>query len=131
MRILSFGKLRDFWTLPGRGDSESSLRGWFQATENADWDSPPAVRRTFNTADFVGNKGVFDIAGNNYRLIAVVDYPTRRVFVRHVLTHAEYDSDEWKKDDFGTRLKKKVPRPKPGQQEQGSKPPRRPRGKKR
>jgi mRNA interferase HigB len=50
----------------------------------------------FGTADFVGDKTVFDIGGNKYRLIAYIHYRAKIVFIKHILTHAEYDKGDWK-----------------------------------
>ncbi len=49
------------------------------------------VRRTFSSADAVGKWAVFNIKGNRYRLIVEINYTFRRIYIRHVLTHAEYD----------------------------------------
>ncbi|MDQ2992869.1 MAG: type II toxin-antitoxin system HigB family toxin [Candidatus Eremiobacteraeota bacterium] len=54
------------------------------------------VRKTYPHADFVAPHTVFNIKGNTYRLIAIIDYTYRKVFIKHVLTHAEYDRDAWK-----------------------------------
>jgi mRNA interferase HigB len=58
------------------------------------------LRQTFPPADKVGNFTVFNIGGNNYRLITLVDYEYQKVFIRHILTHAEYDKDDWKNDHW-------------------------------
>ncbi len=54
------------------------------------------VRLTFPTADAVGRFTIFNIKGNAYRLITEINYRTERIFLRHVLTHAEYDKGAWK-----------------------------------
>ena len=54
------------------------------------------VRLTFSTADAVGRFTIFNIKGNAYRLITEINYRTERIFLRHVLTHAEYDKGAWK-----------------------------------
>jgi mRNA interferase HigB len=54
------------------------------------------VRKTFASADAVGKWTVFNIKGNEFRLIAEINYRSRRLYVRHVLTHAEYDREKWK-----------------------------------
>lgn len=55
------------------------------------------LRRTFNSVDVVDGFYVFNIGGNNVRLVAAVHFNTGRVYVRHILTHAEYDKGGWKK----------------------------------
>lgn len=55
------------------------------------------LRATFPSADLVGVFTVFNIGGNNYRLIAVIHYNRSKVYIRHVLTHAEYDRGDWKR----------------------------------
>jgi mRNA interferase HigB len=54
------------------------------------------MKQDYPSADFVGRKTVFNIAGNKFRLIARVNYQSRRVFVLHILTHKEYDRGAWK-----------------------------------
>ena len=108
MRVISVKKLREFWEDPQNPDAESPLRTWHQTVKAADWTCFADVRRTYTTADPVGNKVVFDIGGNKYRLIAVIDYEGHKVFVRHVLNHKDYDKGKWKKDTFGKEWK---PRP--------------------
>ena len=61
------------------------------------WKSPPDIRRTFASADFVGEFTVFNIGGNKYRLITAIHYNVHKVYVRHVLTHAEYGIGKWRK----------------------------------
>ena len=73
------------------------MRHWANVTERVDWDSPAELRRTFGTADFVGDLTVFDIGGNKYRLIAFVHYRAKAVYIKHVLTHREYDKGDWKR----------------------------------
>jgi mRNA interferase HigB len=64
------------------------------------WQNFVDLRQVFPSADQVGNLTVFNIGGNNYRLITLVDYKYQKVFIRHVLTHAEYDKEEWKNDQW-------------------------------
>jgi mRNA interferase HigB len=69
-------------------------------TSAAKWQNFVEVRQVFASADLVGNFTVFNIGGNKYRLIAFIDYTYQKIFIRNVLTHADYDKDEWKKDDW-------------------------------
>lgn len=75
--------------------SASSLRRWEAIVRESSWRNLSDLRNTFNTADYVSGKIVFNIGGNNFRLIAVVDFDGQRVIVRNVLTHAEYDRGAW------------------------------------
>ena len=68
----------------------------YRTTLRAAWKSLAEMRQTFPHADPVGRLTVFDIGGGKYRLIARVNYRTQRVFIRAVLTHAEYDRGGWK-----------------------------------
>lgn len=82
-------------------DALAPLRHWYQAVRAARWRSFADVRRTFITADVVRtNRGhrvlVFDIAGNNHRLVAHVSYQKQKVYVLRVMTHREYNRNRWK-----------------------------------
>ena len=91
MRIFSRGTLIAFWEK--HPDAEDPLRLWFSMVERAAWAGPADVRAAFRSADFVaGNRVVFNIKGNAYRLIAQVKYgPLFLVYIRFIGTHAEYD----------------------------------------
>ena len=70
---------------------------WYRITKRVDWGSLTDVRRDFAHADIVGRRTVFNIHGNDYRLIARVNYKTKRVFILYILTHAEYTKGDWKR----------------------------------
>jgi mRNA-degrading endonuclease HigB of HigAB toxin-antitoxin module len=63
--------------------------------QKATWHNLAEVRDTFRHADSVGDKTVFNIIGNDYRLIVYIDYTHARMYVKHLLTHAEYDKGAW------------------------------------
>jgi mRNA interferase HigB len=94
MHIISKKKLREFWGKHPR--AQAPLEAWYQVARHADWKSFADVRKSFNTADQVGKFTVFDIGGNKHRLIAVIHFNRGKLYVRHVLTHAEYDEGKWK-----------------------------------
>jgi mRNA interferase HigB len=77
-------------------DLDGPLDAWFHIAKAASWRSMADVRRTFSSADAVGKWTVFNIKGNKYRLIAEINYTFGRIYIRHVLTHAEYDRGDWK-----------------------------------
>lgn len=69
---------------------------WFRLTKRAVWANLQDVRADFPSADAVGRSTVFNIKGNHYRLITEINYPAGRIYIRHVLTHAEYSKGGWK-----------------------------------
>jgi mRNA interferase HigB len=77
-------------------DSVSSLKAWTQNIEQNTFKRFVQLRQAFAAADYVSPYTVFNIAGNKYRLIAVVSYALGAVSVEHVLTHAQYDKDQWR-----------------------------------
>jgi mRNA interferase HigB len=77
-------------------DIEAPLDVWFRIVKKASWQNLTDVRKTFASADLVNRWTVFNIKGNRYRLIAEINYRFQRVYIRHVLTHAEYDQEKWK-----------------------------------
>ncbi|MBN3989835.1 MAG: type II toxin-antitoxin system HigB family toxin [Nostoc sp. NMS2] len=98
MHIISRARLSEFWEK--HSNAQTSLRLWYKLTSVAEWQNLVELRQTFPSADQVGNFTVFNIGGNNYRLITLVDYEYQKVFIRHILTHAEYDKDDWKNDHW-------------------------------
>ena len=70
---------------------------WYRIAKKAEWRNLMEVRRVFPSADAAGKFTVFNIKGNAYRLITEINYGTKRVFLRHVLTHAEYSKGEWRR----------------------------------
>lgn len=90
MHVISPKKLREFWSL--HADAERPLRAWLTVVEARRYASPHEVRQDFGSADFLGAwRTVFNIGGNKYRLVVDVRYDLGRIYVRHVLTHGEYD----------------------------------------
>ncbi len=79
-------------------EAANSLRRWSELTQSSSWRNLAETRRTFPHADAVCECTVFNILGNNYRLITKVNYGYQTVTLIHFLTHSEYDRDKWKKD---------------------------------
>jgi mRNA interferase HigB len=90
MHVISQKRLREFW---GRyADAETPLRVWWTTMKRAPFGSTHDVREAFSGVDLVGEgRAVFDIGGNEYRLVADIRYEWRRVFIVAVLTHEQYD----------------------------------------
>ncbi|PSB11752.1 hypothetical protein C7B69_21330 [filamentous cyanobacterium Phorm 46] len=98
MHVISESRLKKFWEK--YPDAKTSLRSWYKKATIAQWSNLAEVKAVFSSADIVGNFTVFNIRGNNYRLITFIDYESRpkKIFIRSVLTHEQYDEDKWKKD---------------------------------
>jgi mRNA interferase HigB len=96
MRIISRRTLREFWEK--HSTAQTGLLLWYQRVSDSEFQNFNDLRQVFPSADQVGNFTVFNISGNNYRLITYIDYDYQLVFIRAVLTHAEYDKENWKND---------------------------------
>jgi mRNA interferase HigB len=98
MRIISRRTLREFWEK--HSTAQTGLLLWYQRVSDSEFQNFNDLRQVFPSADQVGNFTVFNISGNNYRLITYIDYEYQTVFIRAVLTHAESDKENWKNDDW-------------------------------
>lgn len=91
MRIITKRTWREFWER--RPDARRPLRDWYKATEQADWEAPRQVRERYPSASITaGNRVVFNIKGNAYRLVVHIRCQHHKVYIRFIGTHAEYDS---------------------------------------
>lgn len=90
MRIIARSKLIDYYTK--HADAKVALEDWYQRVKKAEWTCFADVKQMFRSVDSVGNQHyVFNIKGNDYRLVAVVKFTIKTVFIRFIGTHAEYD----------------------------------------
>ncbi len=94
MHVISRRKLKEAATR--HGDLKGPLDAWFRIAKKAQWRNLAEVRKTFSSADAVGKWTVFNVKRNQYRLITEINYIFGRIYIRHVLTHAEYDQGGWK-----------------------------------
>jgi mRNA interferase HigB len=94
MHIISRKRLVQFAEI--HPDSETALDTWYRVVKTANWQNLVELREFYPTADLVGIYTVFNIKGNHYRLIAEINYRSGTLFVRNILTHAEYDKERWK-----------------------------------
>jgi len=99
LRIITHSRLRIYEEK--HPDAKDQLDSWYRVAKHADWQSIAETRRDFPHADAVGTCTVFNIKGNDYGLITKIHYRSRRVFIRTVLTHAQYSKGGWK-DDCGS-----------------------------
>ncbi|MEO5910576.1 MAG: type II toxin-antitoxin system HigB family toxin [Pelobium sp.] len=99
MIIISKAFLKTF--SKSHGDAERALEEWYELTKTADWKNFNEMRNTFNSVDAVGNdRYVFNIKGNSYRLIALIIFKVRTVFILFVGTHATYNKIDACKVNF-------------------------------
>lgn len=90
MRVIAISTLRNFWRF--HRDAEEPLKAWYQEARLADWSTPHQIKARYRNASVLGgNRVVFNIAGNKYRLIVKFNYPYRIGYIRFIGTHAEYD----------------------------------------
>jgi len=99
VHVVSQKALREFATT--HADAATPLKAWFKLARHGRYRNLVDLKRTFASVDIVPLKGrdlyVFNIGGNKYRLIAAIHFNTQRLFVRHIVTHSEYDTERWKK----------------------------------
>lgn len=94
MHIISRRALIQFWE--NYPDSKTALARWFKVVKTTEFQSFAELREVFPSADKVKNWIVFNIGGNKYRLIASIHFNRGKVYIRHILTHKEYDRGDWK-----------------------------------
>lgn len=105
MRVIARRTLNTFvQSLKGSKDQgavKSALDAWFHEVLHAKWTSPADVRRRYATASIVGpDRLVFNIKGNDYRLVVAVDYPKQIVFIKWLGTHRDYDNIDVKTVEY-------------------------------
>ena len=94
MHIITRKCIREFVKI--HPDSQSSLDNWYRIVKHTDYGSFAELKRHFASADYVKNLVVFNISGNKYRLIASIHFNRKKVYIRAILTHSEYDKGKWR-----------------------------------
>jgi len=95
MHVITRKRLNEFvYKYP---EATSSLSRWYTIMRRSRFGNFVQLREAFPHADQVGKFTVFNIGGNKIRLIAAVHYNRNKIYIRHVLTHQEYDTGKWKK----------------------------------
>lgn len=95
MNVISRQRIVEF--IEEHHDAESPLTAWFKATKKARWKHLADLKEDYPSADLVGDLTVFNIKGNDYRLIAYINYKYKQVLIKAILTHKEYSKGKWKK----------------------------------
>ena|SRR3990172_8764645 len=94
MHIISRKRLQDFCLK--YPEASGPLDRWYRIVKHSNFNSFAELRKTFPQADLVGKYIVFNIGGNKFRIIAYIKFSAKRIYIRHILTHSEYDTGDWK-----------------------------------
>jgi mRNA interferase HigB len=90
MRIVTYKRIKEFSEL--HPDSELPLNFWYHTVTKKNWDNLNDLRLDFNNVDYVGNhRFVFNIKANDYRLVAIISFNAKKVYIRFIGTHSQYD----------------------------------------
>ncbi|MFN5354264.1 MAG: type II toxin-antitoxin system HigB family toxin [Burkholderiaceae bacterium] len=94
MRLISYRALREF--ADTHPQALGPLQGWRRVIETNRFDNWSGLKKVLNAVDKVGDLAVFNIGGNKYRLVAYLNFERQIIYVKAVMTHAEYDKGDWK-----------------------------------
>lgn len=95
MKIVSHKKLVDFYTK--HANARTALENWYFVAKSAKWKNFADVKKDFKSVDAVGDQHyVFNISGNNFRLVVVIQFVHEYIFIRFVGTHSDYDKIDCK-----------------------------------
>ena len=81
-------------------DAIASINSWYATVKKSQWRNLEDVRQIYRDAEAVGDFTIFNVKGNNYRLIVGIDYENQTVYYKYFLTHSEYNKDKWKNDPY-------------------------------
>lgn len=98
MHVISRRKLREY--CKEHADSYEALDDWYVTASKASWGNLTEVQAIYPKAEAVGYFTIFNIKGNKYRLIVSINYEKQVIYIKYILTHAEYDKDNWKNDPY-------------------------------
>ncbi|QLE54779.1 type II toxin-antitoxin system HigB family toxin [Nostoc sp. TCL26-01] len=98
MHVISYKILREYVEI--HPDCQDALSNWYKVASKAKWSNLVEVQQIFSQAEAVSNFTVFNIKGNKYRLIVNINYLKQLIYIKYILTHAEYDKEEWKNDPY-------------------------------
>lgn len=92
MRVIAISTLKEFWEQPLHRDAEQPLKAWFEEASRAQWQQPSDIKEQYRSASILKNRRVvFNIKGNDYRLVVAIAYQLQLVYVKFIGTHKAYD----------------------------------------
>lgn len=90
MRVVTFSAIKVF--VEKHPMADVAIRDWYFQTTKNEWNGLMDIKQTFNSVDYVGNnRYVFNIKGNHFRLVAIIIFASKKVYIRFIGTHSEYD----------------------------------------
>ncbi len=90
MRIVTYKRIKEF--TEKHAASENALNFWYHTVTAKQWNNLNDIRQAFNSVDYAGNnRYVFNIKGNDYRLVAIISFNAKKVYIRFIGTHSDYD----------------------------------------
>ena len=90
MKVVTLKFIQEY--IEEHADSDTALKDWYKKAKESEWNCFADIKQTFNSVDSIGNnRFVFNIKGNSYRLIAIVIFASKKVYIRFIGTHSEYD----------------------------------------
>lgn len=93
MKVISIKMLKEFWEQDSHADAEQPLKAWFDEAKKAEWKTPQDVKDKYASASIIkNNRVVFNIKGNDYRLVVAIAYKIQVVYIKFIDTHAVYDT---------------------------------------
>lgn len=98
MHVISKCRLREFWE--NYASAKKPLEAWYTHVKHAQWQNLAELKEDFPSADQAQRFTIFNIGGNNFRLIVRIEYTQQKIYVRTVLTHSEYNNNRWKNDPW-------------------------------
>jgi len=96
VRVISRKALVQFWN--NESNAKEPLKSWYSICDKTVFENFAHLKQQFGSVDKVGKFIVFDIGGNKYRLVTIVHFKYRKIYIRAVLTHKEYDEEYWKRE---------------------------------
>jgi mRNA interferase HigB len=93
MRVIAVSPLKEFWEHPNHRDAEQPLKAWLEEAKQANWQQPSDIKDQYRSASILKNRRVvFNIKGNDYRLVVALAYRAQLAYVKFIGTHEEYDT---------------------------------------
>jgi mRNA interferase HigB len=104
VNVISRKKLKTFYDKPEHKKHTQAFEDWYKLSRKARWQNFQDAKSMFGQTDTASDTKskktatIFDVGGNKYRILTLIDYTRQTMLITHVLTHKEYDKENWKQD---------------------------------